>query len=362
MNCAGIKELFSEYIDGVLDSDTKAQLEEHVLQCTGCRQALEELKALVGELRAVEPVNAPGDFLDRLHERIEPRFSFGKIIKTLFVPMRIKIPVQLVTATATAVLVFSIINLQQPEKQFPKKLLPEEQLKVPPMLSEKEESKPELMKEPTEPLPERKIYAPKSASPKTVAYKKTKTRKVKGIALKRLETEKAIELALVLKTDTYRKPALKITPLKAVPPVESSEVLDEEEKAYTRYSSRSRIAGKVVQKKVVFADAAKKDKKAETPLPAQPPALKEEAGELEVAVDKITEKLKKLIKDLNGEIKSIEYNNKTGHPVSLTAVIPADKYSVFYGDLKEMGTLQGPAPAVNEKKKEMIKIKLVISK
>lgn len=357
MKCAGIKELFSEYVDGVLDSDTKEQVEEHVLQCTVCRQALEELKALVGELRAVEPVKAPGDFLDRLHERIEPRFGFGNIIKTLFVPMRIKIPVQLVTATATAVLVFSIINLQQPEKQFPEKLL-----KDAPMISEKEESKPELMKEPTEPLPERKRYAPKSAYQKTVVHKKQKTTKAKNIASKGLKKEKAVELALVLKTDTYRKPALKNTPLKASPPVESSEVLDEEEKAHTRYSSRSRIAVKTVAKKEVVAGAVKKDKKAKTPLPAQPSALKEEAGVPEADIDKITKKLKKLIKDLNGEIKSIEYDNKTGHPIFLSAMIPADKYTAFYEKLKEMGALNGPASALNEKKKEMIKVELVISK
>jgi hypothetical protein len=357
MKCAGIKELFSEYVDGVLDSDTKEQVEEHVLQCTVCRQALEELKALVGELRAVEPVKAPGDFLDRLHERIEPRFGFGNIIKTLFVPMRIKIPVQLVTATATAVLVFSIINLQQPEKQFPEKLL-----KDAPMISEKEESKPELMKEPTEPLPERKRYAPKSAYQKTVVHKKQKTTKAKNIASKGLKTEKAVELALVLKTDTYRKPALKNTLLKASPPVESSKVHDEEKKADTRSFLRTRMAGKAVQKEEMVADAVKKDKMAETPLTTQQVALKEKAGVPEADIDKITKKLKKLIKDLNGEIKSIEYDNKTGHPIFLSAMIPADKYTAFYEKLKEMGALNGPASALNEKKKEMIKVELVISK
>jgi hypothetical protein len=357
MNCAGSKELFSEYIDDVLDPDTKAQLEGHVLQCANCRRVLEELKALVGELRAVEPVKAPDDFLDRLHERIEPRFGFGKIIKKLFVPMRIKIPVQLVTATATAVLVFSIIHLQQPEKQFPEKLL-----KDAPMISEKEEVKSGLMKEPTEQSPERKIYAPKSASPKTIAYKKSKTNKVKGIVSKELKTEKVIELALVLKTDIYRKSALKITPIKAAPPAESSEVHDEEEKTYTGSSLRSRMEGKAATKEEIFAGAAKQDKKAETPLLAQSSALKEEAGETQLDVDKITKKLKKIIKNLNGEIKSIEYDNKTGHPIFLSALIHGDKYTVFYGKLKEMGALHGPAPAANEKKKEMIRIQLVISK
>jgi len=357
MKCAGIKQLLSEYVDGVLDAQTKEHLEEHISTCVGCQQELKQLKALVGELRAVEAVKAPDDFLDRLHERIEPRFSFGNIIKTLFVPIRIKIPVQLVTATATAVLVFSIINLHQPEKQLSQKLL-----KDAPMISEKEELKPELMKEPTEPLPEKKIYAPKPASQKTIAYKKSKTRKFKDIALKGLKTKKILELTLVLKTDTYRKSALKIKPLKTAPRVESSEVYDEEEKADTRSFLRTRMAGKAAAKEEVVADAVQKDKKAKTLLPVQPSALKEEAGESKLDVDKITEKLKILVKALNGEIKSIEYDNKTVHPISLTVVIPADKYPVFYGKLKEMGDFHGPSPVVDEKKKEMIRIKLVISK
>jgi len=270
--------------------------------------------------------------------------------------MRVKIPVQLVTATATAVMVFSIIHVQQPEKQFPEKLI-----KDAPMISEKEKAKPERMKEPAEPLPERKIYAPKPASQKTIAYKKSKTRKVKDIKLRELKTEKVIELALVLKTDTYRKPSLKITSLKAAPPAEISEMHDEEEKTYTRSSLRSRMAGKVATKEEVVAGAAKKDKKAETPSPAQPPALKEKAGKPKLGVDQITEKLKKIVKDLKGEIKAIQYDNKTGHPIFLSAVIPSDKYPVFYKKLKDMGDFHGPSPTIDENKKEMIRIELVIS-
>lgn len=372
MNCAWSKKLFSEYIDGVLDSDSKAQLEEHLLQCSDCRRSLVELKALVGELRAVEPVKAPDDFLDQLHERIEPRFSIGKILRTLFVPMRIKIPVQFVTATATAVLVFSVINLQQPEKQLPEKLL-----KDAPMISEKEESKPELMQEHTEPLLERKISAPKPVSQKIAAHKKQKTTKAKDIALKGLRMEKAtdkktfarpmqkekktIELALVLKTGEPGRADLQFAPKEKTPLPEKVEAVDEESKAYMGSSSRSRIAGKTASKEDTVAGAVKKDKKTETPLPAQTFELKEKAGEPELDVDKITEKLKKLVKDLNGEIKSINYDNKPGYPISLTVEIPDDKYAVFYGELKKMGVLHGPAPVVNEKKKEMIKIKLVIN-
>jgi len=368
MKCAGIKQLLSEYIDGVLDADTKAQLEKHISTCAGCQQKLQELKILVEEIRGMEQLKAPDDFLYRLNERIELRFSLGKIMKTLFVPIKIKIPIQLVTVTATAVLVFSVIHLQQPVMQ----------LSDAPMVSEEEELKQEVMKEPVKPTPDRKIFVQKPVSTKTVAHKKQKTTKAKDVALKGLRMEKAtdkksfastmqkekrtIELALVLKTGEPGRADLQFAPEEKAHLPERGEASDEESKAYLGSSSRSRIAGKAAAKEEVVAGAVKKDKKAETTLRAQPSALKEEAGKPELDVDKITEKLKKLVKDLDGEIKSIEYDNKTGHAISLTVEIPDDKYPVFYGELKEMGALHGPAPAVNEKTKEMIKIRLVISK
>ena len=364
MNCAGIKELLSEYVDGVLDAQTRAGIKEHIATCVSCQKEIKELKVLVEDLGSLKHAKAPDDFLDRLHERIEPRFGFTKIINALFVPMRVKIPVQLVTATATAVLVFSLIHVQQPEKQFPAQPLGDTR-----MISEAEEAKPQRMSEPAKPLPEKKIYAPKPASQKAIAYKKSKALKAKDITLKEVKTEKVIELALVLKTDIYRKPALKTTPIKAAPPAEISDLHDEEEKTYTRSSLRSRVAGKAATKGEMVEDMvkkAKKDKKAKTPSPAQPSALKEKAGKPKLPVDHITEKLKKIVKDLKGEIEAIQYDNKTGHPIFLSAAIPLDKYTVFYEKLKEMGDFQGPSPTLYEKKdkreKKMIKIRLVISK
>ncbi|MDY6789983.1 MAG: zf-HC2 domain-containing protein [Thermodesulfobacteriota bacterium] len=354
MKCAGIKPFLSEYIDGVLDAQTKADIEKHISTCTKCRQEVEELKALVEDLGNLEKAKAPDDFMDRLHERIEPRFGFGKMIKKLFVPMRIKIPLQLVTATATAVLVFSIIHLQKPERQFPQELVKNEA-----MVAEKEEVKPEPMKEPAEPFLEKKIDTAKSASPKAVAHKKTETKKVKGLVSKRLKTKKVIELALALKTGTHQKPDLKIAPIKAAPPVESNKVHDEEEKAGTGASLRSRMAGKVAIREEAVADAVEKDQE---PLPAQPSVVKSDSVEPEAEVENITAKLKNIAKQIKGKIQSVEYDHKTGHAIFVRVLIPAEGYTVFYDELKKMGVLHGPLPDADEKEKEMIEIRLVISK
>ena len=118
MECADIKELLSDYIDGALDPQTRAIVEEHLPGCEGCREELMSLKTLIQDLRSLDAVKAPSDFLEKVHERIEGRSRFLKIIHMFFVPMRIKIPLQFATVAATAVLVFIVFNIMQPAKEI----------------------------------------------------------------------------------------------------------------------------------------------------------------------------------------------------------------------------------------------------
>ena len=117
MECFKIREYLSEYIDGMLDSETKALLEDHLLTCKGCSEELASLKGLVKELGVLEPVKAPPDFLDNLHQRMESRFSVSKILSALFALTKVKIPFQLAAATTTAILVIVIFYMIQPVKE-----------------------------------------------------------------------------------------------------------------------------------------------------------------------------------------------------------------------------------------------------
>ena len=135
MECAKIKDLLSEYIDGTLDAQTEALIDEHLLACPKCNEELASLKALISELGSVESFKAPDDFLEKLHERLEPRVSFRKIMRILFVPGRIKIPLEFATATAMAVLIFSILYIKKiflsdfKKKQL-KKIVPKRDKKI----------------------------------------------------------------------------------------------------------------------------------------------------------------------------------------------------------------------------------------
>ena len=117
MECSRSKELLSDYIDGILDARTKALLEEHLVVCKGCSEDLASLKALVQEMGSLKSLEAPRDFLEKVHERIEQRSKFGQIMRKLFFPVRIKVPLELATVTAMAILILAVLNVQQPKKQ-----------------------------------------------------------------------------------------------------------------------------------------------------------------------------------------------------------------------------------------------------
>jgi len=128
MECSKIREYLSEYIDGMLDTEKKALLEDHLLTCKGCSEELASLKGLVKELGVLEPVKAPPDFLDNLHQRMGSGFSLSKILSALFALTKVKIPFQLAAATTTAVLVIVIFYMIQPVKETIQKPLPSRQM------------------------------------------------------------------------------------------------------------------------------------------------------------------------------------------------------------------------------------------
>lgn len=127
MECAGIQELLSEYIDGTLDAKDVAVVEHHISTCTACKEELIAIRAMVKELGALEPVKAPSDFLEKIHERMEARFDFSRFVRKLFVPFRVKIPLQLAAAATAAILVVLVLNVQFPEI---KKMQPSKTYKV----------------------------------------------------------------------------------------------------------------------------------------------------------------------------------------------------------------------------------------
>jgi anti-sigma factor RsiW len=67
LTCAALVELVTEYLEGALDADTTAVVEEHLAICPGCGTYLDQMRATLGALGHVPvdtlPARAQADLL-----------------------------------------------------------------------------------------------------------------------------------------------------------------------------------------------------------------------------------------------------------------------------------------------------------
>ncbi|MFH0843939.1 MAG: zf-HC2 domain-containing protein [Pseudomonadota bacterium] len=120
MACEEIRALLSEYMDDVIDKENRARIESHLSACEGCRKELASLRALVRQMGDLDPVSPPKDFLAQLHQRLERPPLFSRILRTLFFPMRFKIPMELAGAALMAFFILYILPFQKEEYRMAK--------------------------------------------------------------------------------------------------------------------------------------------------------------------------------------------------------------------------------------------------
>jgi hypothetical protein len=114
MACSRIRALLSEYLDDTLAPQDRKAVAEHLRECAECRGELAALSAVVRELGELEPAEPPGDFLTQLHDRMDARFSLKKLARMVFMPLRVKLPLQLASAAVLGALAFLVVSTQWP--------------------------------------------------------------------------------------------------------------------------------------------------------------------------------------------------------------------------------------------------------
>jgi hypothetical protein len=104
------------YLEGLLSPEEKALVEEHLASCPQCSNALEALKKTGKLVRELEEIEPPPWFTQRIMSRVreEVKQETG-IIRKLFYPLYIKIPVQALATVLIAVLAFQIYRVGEPE-------------------------------------------------------------------------------------------------------------------------------------------------------------------------------------------------------------------------------------------------------
>jgi hypothetical protein len=314
MECSRAKELLSDYLDGILDSRSGAQLEMHLSGCTGCRQQHDALKALVSELNSMEPVKSPPDFLDQIHERLESRSWRDTIFKTLFFPLRIKLPLELAAAAVMAFLIIGVIGIQNKELST----------QQPPRISITQSA---VEKKQDSNRVSRRL---KKAQPTLASRQPASDRKENQI--------QPIVLAMVVKP-VKLVPAHEISgfqqDLSERSPGKAAGVADEEKGSVSYFSTPQRASEMPAQdavKSVAPEASVSKDNR-----------QLEEKGRLNLKQTRY--RVKKLVQALEGHVLYGRDDQPAPDQRSMTVNIPAARYNEFVGQLGHIAPFHTPPPS-----------------
>jgi len=91
MNCRQARQRIRERLDGTLEREDRARLDEHLEKCPRCRRDLATLSTAVGWLEDLEPARVPLDFGDDVMRRVrehraraERKLSWGEMLRLNF--------------------------------------------------------------------------------------------------------------------------------------------------------------------------------------------------------------------------------------------------------------------------------------
>jgi len=116
MTCKDIEHMLPAYLEDLLSPEEKILTEEHLATCRQCSKALEDLKKTEKLVRELEEVEPPPWFTQKIMSRVreEEKRKEG-IIRKLFYPLHIKIPIQALATVLIAVLVIHVYKVGEPE-------------------------------------------------------------------------------------------------------------------------------------------------------------------------------------------------------------------------------------------------------
>jgi putative zinc finger protein len=103
MSCHDAREQFSALLDNALDAGERAALDAHLATCADCRRELQRFRDTVALVRAAAPVRAPAGFIDRVLEAARPVPWPRRLVRDLFLPWPVKLPLEAAAIVLVAV-------------------------------------------------------------------------------------------------------------------------------------------------------------------------------------------------------------------------------------------------------------------
>ncbi len=119
MECKDIQKRLSAYIEKAVSPKQKALIDAHLKQCKRCRQELADLKRTVKYVQQLEEIEPPRWLAQRVMARVRAEAEERPgIVKRLFYPLHIKLPLEAIAVIFIAVGTLYIFKTMQPEMQL----------------------------------------------------------------------------------------------------------------------------------------------------------------------------------------------------------------------------------------------------
>lgn len=114
-----IRHTLSEFIDGAITPGEKAIIEQHLMTCTECANALRELRKTIEHIHAVEAIESPAWMTKKIMAKVREEQEAEKgLWQRVFAPFFMKFPVQAVAVLFLSVTAFYIFTTMHPAEKY----------------------------------------------------------------------------------------------------------------------------------------------------------------------------------------------------------------------------------------------------
>ncbi len=149
-NCKNIENSLPLYAEGLLSDTEKKAVEEHLAECADCSKALTDLKKVTAMTQRLPEVDPPHWFKQRIMARVRQQAEKKSFAQKWFYPLRIKIPVQVMTTIVIAVLAVYIYRFGDEQMkavlpQAPQPVMEAQQWPAPGEIPKAKRDKPALL-------------------------------------------------------------------------------------------------------------------------------------------------------------------------------------------------------------------------
>ncbi len=339
MKCTQVKILLADYLDNLLSDRESSMVKEHVAICSACREELEFLKAYKSYAATLKKIKAPDDLLANIHKRIEESAEKKGILRKLFFPLQIKLPIEFAGVCLLSLIAFFLFYPFSPEKTpFEESDIQRETTRRPEMsvgsasapglksetapLAKGSEDKPRAREE------QERYAAERSTVPmETERAAQEKTGHPKKSAGEKASRPQILEISLHLSQ---------------LPPMIAGAEIQESAKTSDR-KDESKAGARLNYS----AASAQKEKKAET-------------GKDTSSADETPPRtsIEDIARSVSGMVIEKNYDRKSGFPKQIKVEIPASNFKVFIEKISAAWLIKKQSP---EKPQENLKrIRIVI--